>query len=125
MLLTFRSQDIARLLPSLSKGSADEGDEGEHRMGAIGEEGLLTTIPRDQAYWTVCAFAKSGTLEMLTRDRHIDADEHRVALASTESLLKELKQLDDKIILTEVYMLESRAAHAIQNLPRAKVSQRA
>lgn len=54
--------------------------------------------------------------------RQIDSDEHRVALASTEALLKELKQLDDKIILTEVYMLESRAAHAIQNLPRAKVS---
>jgi hypothetical protein len=40
----------------------------------------------------------------------------------TEGLLKELKLLDDKIILTEVYLLESRAAHAIQNLPRAKVS---
>ena len=40
----------------------------------------------------------------------------------TETLLKELKQLDDKIILTEVFLLESRAAHAIQNLPRAKVS---
>lgn len=54
-VLTLRSQDIARLLPSFSEGPADEGDEGEHRMGAIGEEGLLTTIPRDQAYWTVCA----------------------------------------------------------------------
>lgn len=30
--------------------------------------------------------------------------------------------LDDKIILTEVFLLESRAAHALQNLPRAKVS---
>lgn len=39
----------------------------------------------------------------------------------TEELLRELKQLDDKIILTEVFLLESRAAHAIQNLPRAKV----
>jgi 26S proteasome regulatory subunit N6 len=39
----------------------------------------------------------------------------------TEDLLKELKQLDDKIILTEVFLLESRAAHAIQNLPRSKV----
>lgn len=43
-------------------------------------------------------------------------------MSMTETLLKELKQLDDKIILTEVFMLESRAAHAIQNLPRAKVS---
>lgn len=39
----------------------------------------------------------------------------------SEELLRELKQLDDKIILTEVFLLESRAAHAIQNLPRAKV----
>ena len=39
----------------------------------------------------------------------------------TDALLKELKQLDDKMILTEVNLLESRAAHAIQNMPRAKV----
>jgi 26S proteasome regulatory subunit N6 len=54
--------------------------------------------------------------------RYIDSEQYRVALNSTDSLLKELKQLDDKIILTEVYMLESRAAHAIQNMARAKVS---
>lgn len=53
--------------------------------------------------------------------RQIDAGDHRKALAATEGLLKELKQLDDKIILTEVFLLESRAAHAIQNIPRAKV----
>lgn len=53
--------------------------------------------------------------------RQIDAEQYRIALSATETLLKELKQLDDKIILTEVYLLESRAAHAIQNLPRAKV----
>jgi hypothetical protein len=54
--------------------------------------------------------------------RQIDAENYRQALTMTETLLKELKQLDDKIILTEVFLLESRAAHAIQNLPRAKVS---
>ncbi len=52
---------------------------------------------------------------------HIDAQNYRQALTMTEDLLKELKQLDDKIILTEVFLLESRAAHAIQNLPRSKV----
>lgn len=54
-------------------------------------------------------------------NRQIDAENYRQALTKTEGLLKELKQLDDKIILTEVFLLESRAAHAIQNLPRAKV----
>lgn len=56
--------------------------------------------------------------------RQIDGQNYRQALTMTEGLLKELKMLDDKIILTEVYLLESRAAHAIQNLPRAKVSLR-
>lgn len=53
--------------------------------------------------------------------RQIDAEEYRTALAATDALLKELKQLDDKIILTEVYLLESRAAHSVSNLIRAKV----
>lgn len=60
-------------------------------------------------------------MRRVTYGRYIDAQNYRKALAMTEVLLKELKQLDDKIILTEVYLLESRAAHAIQNLPRAKV----
>jgi len=59
---------------------------------------------------------------MKLTSRQIDAENYRQALTMTETLLKELKQLDDKIILTEVFLLESRAAHAIQNLPRAKVS---
>lgn len=51
----------------------------------------------------------------------LDAGNHQPALNKTEELLKELKMLDDKIILTEVFLLESRASHALQNLPRAKV----
>ena len=56
-----------------------------------------------------------------SRFRQIDTEQYRTALSMTENLLKELKQFDDKIILTEVYLLESRAAHAIQNMPRSKV----
>ncbi|ODN87098.1 26S proteasome regulatory subunit N6 [Cryptococcus wingfieldii CBS 7118] len=52
----------------------------------------------------------------------LDAGQYRPALTAIEGLLKELKQLDDKIILTEVYLLESRAAHAIQNHTRAKTA---
>ncbi|ORY26904.1 hypothetical protein BCR39DRAFT_540030 [Naematelia encephala] len=62
------------------------------------------------------------SLEIKLVGLQIDAENYRTALSATESLLKELKQLDDKIILTEVYLLESRAAHAIQNLPRAKAA---
>jgi 26S proteasome regulatory subunit N6 len=62
------------------------------------------------------------SLEIKLVALHIDAQNYRQALTMTEDLLKELKQLDDKIILTEVFLLESRAAHAIQNLPRSKAA---
>jgi 26S proteasome regulatory subunit N6 len=38
------------------------------------------------------------------------------------NLLKELKKLDDKMILTEVHLLESRIRHALSDPPKAKVT---
>ncbi|KAI9619905.1 hypothetical protein H4Q26_013882 [Puccinia striiformis f. sp. tritici PST-130] len=43
------------------------------------------------------------------------------ALALIANLLKELKKLDDKMILTEVHLLESRIRHALSDPPKAKV----
>lgn len=51
----------------------------------------------------------------------IEAKSYRDALALIESLLKELKRLDDKMILTEVYLLESRANAETANWAKAKV----
>ncbi|WRT65046.1 uncharacterized protein IL334_001988 [Kwoniella shivajii] len=62
------------------------------------------------------------SLEIKLIGLQLDSEQYRTALTMIETLLKELKQLDDKIILTEVYLLESRAAHAINNLPRAKTA---
>lgn len=39
-----------------------------------------------------------------------------------DSLLTELKRLDDKMVLTEVHLLESRVYRGIGNLPKAKVA---
>lgn len=87
-------------------------------MGAEGEARFSSAEPGDQAGSAVSAdlFLRAYCVS------YIDAQNYRKALSMTEALLKELKQLDDKIILTEVFLLESRAAHAIQNMPRAKVS---
>lgn len=53
---------------------------------------------------------------------YFDASKFRDALPLIDSLLSELKRLDDKMVLTEVHLLESRVLHALKNLPRAKAA---
>lgn len=47
---------------------------------------------------------------------------YRDALALINTLLRELRRLDDKMILTEVHLLESRVNHALANVPKAKAA---
>lgn len=60
-------------------------------------------------------------VHMLIAFRQLDALEYRAALSLIDTLLTELKRLDDKMILTEVHLLESRVYRGIQNFPKAKV----
>ncbi len=46
---------------------------------------------------------------------------YKPALTMIDTLLTELKRLDDKMILTEVHLLESRVYRGIGNLAKAKV----
>lgn len=41
------------------------------------------------------------------------------SLSLVSQLLKELKKLDDKNLLVEVQLLESKTYHALSNLPKA------
>jgi len=54
--------------------------------------------------------------------RQLDLQQHQSALTLIDNLLTELKRLDDKMILTEVHLLESRVYRGIGNFPKAKVS---
>jgi 26S proteasome regulatory subunit N6 len=51
----------------------------------------------------------------------LEAQQYRPALTLIDTLLTELKRLDDKMILTEVHLLESRVYRGIGNMSKAKV----
>ncbi|KAG0339597.1 26S proteasome regulatory subunit rpn6, partial [Podila humilis] len=53
---------------------------------------------------------------------YLDNKMYSDSLALIATLLKELKKLDDKMVLVEVQLLESRVCHALRNLPKAKAA---
>ncbi|EKM82308.1 hypothetical protein AGABI1DRAFT_97335 [Agaricus bisporus var. burnettii JB137-S8] len=52
----------------------------------------------------------------------LESQQFQPALVLIDTLLTELKRLDDKMILTEVHLLESRVYRGIGNLPKAKAA---
>jgi 26S proteasome regulatory subunit N6 len=53
---------------------------------------------------------------------YFDTAAYNDALQLGSTLLKELKKLDDKALLVEVQLLESKTYHALSNLPRARAA---
>lgn len=53
---------------------------------------------------------------------YFDTGMYTEALELATALLKELKKLDDKNLLVEVLLLESKTYHALSNLPKARAS---
>ncbi|KAG6876112.1 hypothetical protein C0992_000923 [Termitomyces sp. T32_za158] len=52
----------------------------------------------------------------------LDAGQFRPALTMIDGLLAELKRLDDRMVLTEVHLLESRVYRGVANFPKAKAA---
>jgi len=48
--------------------------------------------------------------------------QYATALSTISTLLHEIKRLDDKLLLVELHMLESRIQHSLRNIPKAKAA---
>ncbi|KAL2316198.1 putative 26S proteasome regulatory subunit rpn6 [Schizosaccharomyces pombe] len=53
---------------------------------------------------------------------YYDNSSYTDAINLINTLLSELKRMDDKMLLTEVHLLESKVYHAIRNIPKARAS---
>ena len=53
---------------------------------------------------------------------YVDLKKYEQAIDLLNSLLKEVKALDDKLLLVEIHLIETRASFSCDNLPKAKAS---
>ncbi|KAK4613769.1 putative 26S proteasome regulatory subunit rpn6 [Fulvia fulva] len=62
------------------------------------------------------------SLEVRLVNLHMQKQDYYDALTLINRLLKELKRLDDKLVLVEVQLLESKVYHALGNIPKGRAA---
>ncbi|KAF2173853.1 hypothetical protein M409DRAFT_35341 [Zasmidium cellare ATCC 36951] len=62
------------------------------------------------------------SLEVRLVNLHMQTQSYYEALTLINNLLKELRRLDDKLVLVEVQLLESRVYHALGNVPKGRAA---
>ncbi|PSN31434.1 26S proteasome non-ATPase regulatory subunit 11 [Blattella germanica] len=111
--------------------SIDDGAKVENMAGAMLFERAraLSTTDREEGIHLLNQIVQEQEIAENDED-NIRAKEQGIlqlgmfseALALGSTLLKELKKLDDKNLLVEVQLLESKTYHALSNLPKARAA---
>jgi 26S proteasome regulatory subunit N6 len=81
-------------------------------------------VTKDCIAWSVTEKRTFMRLSLQTRlvALYLDSQKYHEALQLSTTLLKELRRLDDKMVLVEVQLLESRVYHALRNIPKSRAS---
>ncbi|KAL4433751.1 hypothetical protein ABPG75_000192 [Micractinium tetrahymenae] len=85
---------------------------------------LLLEVCREQVEW---ATAEKRTflrqrIEIRLAQLQMDLKEYPAALQLIGKLLTEVKRLDDKLLLVDIHLLESKVHHALKNLPKSRAA---
>ncbi|KAG2431646.1 hypothetical protein HYH02_013223 [Chlamydomonas schloesseri] len=89
-----------------------------------GSTQLQVEVCRSQVEW---AKAEKRTflrqrIELRLASLYMQTKDYPAALALISTLLSEVKKLDDKLLLVDIYLLESKVNHALRNVPKARAS---
>jgi 26S proteasome regulatory subunit N6 len=81
-------------------------------------------VTKDCISWAVTEKRTFMRLSLQTRlvSLYLELQKYHDALQLSTTLLKELRRLDDKMVLVEVQLLESRVYHALRNIPKSRAS---
>jgi len=89
-----------------------------------GAQQIQIDVCRDTVAW--CTKERRVFLRQQLETRlialYLEQRMHTEAIALISRLLTELKRLDDKIVLVEVHLLESRVYHALRNLAKSRAA---
>ena len=61
-------------------------------------------------------------LETRLADLCLQTKEYQTAMSLLSNLLYEVKKLDDKLLLVEVHLIESKVQHSLRNIPRSRAA---
>jgi len=61
-------------------------------------------------------------VEKTLSEAYYNLKQHKLALSTVSSLLFEIKRFDDKLLLVELHLLESRILHSLRNITKSKAA---
>lgn len=85
---------------------------------------LLLDVCKEQVVWAASekrTFLRQR-IEVRLASLYAEGHDYPSALALIAKLLTEVKRLDDKLLLVDIHLLESKVHHALKNLPKSRAA---